>query len=175
MLERDLEERVEGGVLISSYEHRVTKRTYIRMIVLCRCLRCAPALGLGAQVLPGGLKLAESGLQLGKPTHQSWESRKGLCCSQPQMMAHVARYCYFQQFFLCVFCCCFFGATCQYCWECFIQFRNTTELPEQVGDMSVAPVNLSVAMFLANLHCELFNYNQMELFSILQKHCGFPT
>lgn len=53
-----LGERVEGGVLISSYEHRFTKRTHIRMIVLC--LLCAPALGLGAQVLPGGLKLAES-------------------------------------------------------------------------------------------------------------------
>lgn len=38
VLERNTAERVDAGVLISSYEHGVTKRTHIRMVVCFKSL-----------------------------------------------------------------------------------------------------------------------------------------
>lgn len=57
---------MEGGVLISSYEQRVTERTRIWVVVsfLCLLTMCACS-GRWAQRLPGGLK-ANSGLQTGE-------------------------------------------------------------------------------------------------------------
>lgn len=62
--------RREGGrgVSISSYEQRITERTHIWMIVsfLHHCLWSVHALGCEAQIVPGDLKPAKSGLPPGE-------------------------------------------------------------------------------------------------------------
>lgn len=101
------------GVLISSYEQRITERTHIWMIVsfLYHCLWCVHALGCEAQIVPGDLKPAKAGLPPGEVALPVVRLDEGASAdTQPELMAHTARYCYFKQFFLCLL----LRATCQY-------------------------------------------------------------